>query len=92
MLFRLRAYLLAMNIEELECDLSDALQNDDRSVLKKWIYLCREFRTWVAARIEEELLYEQGTARVFIYGIICLCEDHCVCLFLRRMHQEEIRQ
>lgn len=52
-----------MNIEELECDLSDALQNDDRSVLKKWIYLCREFRTWVAARIEEELLYEQECIR-----------------------------
>lgn len=52
-----------MDIEVLKCDILEVLQNEDYTVLQKWISLCREFRSRVAARNEERLLLEADDTR-----------------------------
>ncbi|XP_014483973.1 PREDICTED: uncharacterized protein LOC106749236 [Dinoponera quadriceps] len=47
-----------MDVEILKCDILQVLQNDDHTILQKWISSCRDFRSRVAAEIEERLLLE----------------------------------
>lgn len=49
-----------MDVERLKCDLLDVFQNDDHSILDKWISSYREFWLCVDAKIEQELFYEKG--------------------------------
>lgn len=54
-------------MEAFKCDIAGVLQNDDRTVLQKLAQSCREFRSCVAAKIGEELLYEKGEEAFCIY-------------------------
>ncbi|EFN89807.1 uncharacterized protein LOC105181359 [Harpegnathos saltator] len=52
-----------MDIEILKCDTLEVLQNGDNTILQKWISSCREFRSHVAAKIEEKLSLEADNTK-----------------------------
>lgn len=52
-----------MDSERFECNLLDAFQNDNYTVLDKWISSCRKFQLSVNAKIEQGLLYEKDCSK-----------------------------
>lgn len=53
-----------MDIERFKCNLLNTFQNDDHTVLDKWLSSCRMFRQSIDAKIQQGLLYEKGTVLV----------------------------
>lgn len=53
-----------MDTESFECNVLNAFQNDNHTVLDKWISSCRMFRQSIDAKIQQGLLYEKGTILV----------------------------
>lgn len=53
-----------MDTEIFACNLLDAFQNDDHTILDKWISSGRMFRQSIDAKIQQGLLYEKGTVLV----------------------------
>ncbi|XP_071645655.1 uncharacterized protein [Temnothorax longispinosus] len=57
------SFVSAMDTLGLECNLLDVFQNDDHTIVNKWISSCREFRLSVDARIEQALLREKDCSK-----------------------------